>query len=111
MMSDERSSNQRRYPDTRYPQSQAYGMQKPSTPEETLKSHIFQIERKSFALLLKENSRGRFLRISEESQGRRNSIIVPASGLEEFRKALEDVLKAAETLPPAPGSTNPPQLG
>ena len=42
--------------------------------EETLKTEKLQIERKSFAFALKENPRGRFLRITEDVGGRRNRI-------------------------------------
>ena len=41
-----------------------------------------QIERKHFYVELRENERGRFLRITEEPHGRRNSIIVPSTGVE-----------------------------
>jgi len=59
-----------------------------------LKSEIIQIERKSFRLTLKENPRGRFLRISEEVGGKRSSIIVPSTGLAEFKKLLDEMVKA-----------------
>ena len=36
-----------------------------------------QVERKSFQVEFRENDRGQFLRINEESHGRRNTIIVP----------------------------------
>ena len=54
-----------------------------------------QIERKNFVFILKENPRGRFLRIIEDVGGRRNTIIIPAPGLEGFRKVLEEMVKAA----------------
>ena len=71
-----------------------------SSNEETLKTEKLQIERKSFAFALKENPRGRFLRITEDVGGRRDTIIVPATGLEEFKRLIEDMLKlSAETQP------------
>lgn len=51
-----------------------------------------QIERKHFHVELRENDRGRFLRITEESHGRRNTIIIPSTGVEEFTTAVAEVL-------------------
>ena len=70
-----------------------------------MKSEEVPIERKTFVFLLKENPRGRFLRIIEESGSKSNSIIIPSAGLKEFQKLLEEMLKAANELPPK----NPPQ--
>jgi hypothetical protein len=44
----------------------------------------------------RENDRGRFLRITEEAHGRRNTIIVPSTGTSEFTAAIEDVLGATQ---------------
>lgn len=75
---------------------------KASANEETLKTDKIQIERKTFVFALKENPRGRFLRITEDVSGRRDTIIIPAPGLEDFRKVLDEMVKAsAETPPPA----------
>jgi hypothetical protein len=60
--------------------------------ERTLKSEKVQIERKTFFLDLKENDRGRFLRITEDVGGRRDRIIMPASGMEDFARALDDLI-------------------
>lgn len=77
------------------------GVPKPPVNEETLKTEKIQIERKTFIFTLKENPRGRFLRITEDVAGRRDTIIVPAPGMEEFMKVLDDMVKAsAEALPP-----------
>jgi hypothetical protein len=73
---------------------------KPPVNEDTLKSAKIQIERKTFVLALKENVRGRFLRITEDVGGRRDTIIIPAPGLEEFRKVLDEMLQAAAEIPP-----------
>ena len=51
---------------------------------------------------LKENPRGRFLRITEDVGGRRDTIIIPATGLEEFMKLVDTMAKqSADTPPPA----------
>ena len=73
---------------------------KPPVNEETLKTDKIQIERKTFVFALKENPRGRFLRITEDVSGRRDTIIIPAPGLEDFRKILDSMVKASEEAPP-----------
>jgi hypothetical protein len=80
--------------------NRAYGAQKPPVNEDTLKSDKIQIERKTFVFALKENPRGRFLRITEDVGGRRDTIIIPAPGLEDFRRLVDDMVKAAMELPP-----------
>src|SRR5207237_798207 len=55
-----------------------------------------QIERKHLYVEFRENDRGRVLRITEEAHGRRNTIIVPSTGTNEFTAAIEDVLGATE---------------
>jgi len=72
---------------------------RPSVQEETLKTDKVQIERKTFVFTLKENLRGRFLRITEDVNGRRDTIIVPAPGLGEFKKLLDDMVRASEDIP------------
>ncbi len=79
-----------------------YGSPKPPVNEETLKSDKVQIERKTFLFALKENPRGRFLRITEDVGGRRDTIIIPAPGLEDFKKLLDDMVRAAAETPPKP---------
>jgi len=76
-----------------------YGAPKPPTNEETLKSDKVQIERKTFLFALKENPRGRFLRITEDVGGRRDTIIIPAPGLEDFKKLLDEMVKASAEAP------------
>jgi len=51
-----------------------------------------QIERKRFHVEYRENDRGKFLRITEEAHGRRNTIIVPSTGLNDFTAAIGAVL-------------------
>ena len=55
--------------------------------ETTLKTASIQVERKRFNLMLKENALGRYVRITEVGP-RKNSIIIPASGVEELAKVL-----------------------
>ena len=63
------------------------------------------IERKNYVFTLKENPRGRFLRITEDVAGRRDTIIIPSTGLADFKKLVDDMVKAADEIPlkhPAP---------
>ncbi|MEN3371392.1 MAG: hypothetical protein V7609_3535 [Verrucomicrobiota bacterium] len=55
-----------------------------------------QIERKRFHVEYRENDRGRFLRITEEAHGRRNTIIVPSTGVNDFTAAIGEVLGAGQ---------------
>lgn len=76
------------------------GSPKPPVNEETLRSEKIQIERKSFQFTLKENPRGRFLRITEDVGGRRDTIIIPAPGLEDFKKLIDEMVKTSAEIPP-----------
>jgi hypothetical protein len=81
---------------------QPYGNMPPKPPvqEDTLRSEKIQIERKTFVFTLKENPRGRFLRITEDVNGRRDNIIIPSTGLDEFKKILDEMVKASAEIPP-----------
>ena len=61
-----------------------------------LKSENIAVERKNFIFDLRENPRGRFLRITEDANGRRDSIVIPAPGLDEFRRVLDDIISASQ---------------
>jgi len=60
---------------------------------DALHSNKVQVERKQFFFDLKENPRGRFLRITEDVNGRRNAIVVPTVGLEDFRRIIDDMIE------------------
>ena len=94
MISNERSSSYGGYAGGSGP--------KPAVHEETVKTDRIQIERKTFVFALKENLRGRFLRITEDVSGRRDTIIIPAPGLEDFKKILDDMVKASGETPIKP---------
>jgi hypothetical protein len=53
-----------------------------------------QIERKNFHFEMRENERGKFLRITEEAHGRRNTIIVPSTGIDDFTAAISETVTA-----------------
>ena len=88
-------SNERPSPFGRQP----YGQPRQPVNEDTLKSEKIQIERKTFVLTLKENPRGRFLRITEDVGGRRDTIIIPSTGLDDFKKLLEEMVKTSNEIP------------
>lgn len=93
MLSDERPLPHRR------PPHQPSGPPREPAPEDALRSEQLNIERKLFHFMLRENSRGRFLRITEEVLGRRDTIIIPASGLADFHQLLGEMVKTAAELP------------
>ena len=80
-------------PGSAWPETSSY-LPKPPVNEDTLKTGKIEIERKTFVFALKENPRGRFLRITEDAGGRRESIIIPAPGLEDFKRLLEGMAEA-----------------
>lgn len=49
-------------------------------------------ERKTFFLDLKENDRGRFLKITEDVRGRRDTIMVPSDCFQDLYEALGRIL-------------------
>ena len=75
---------------------------RPSSNEDTLKTEKIQIERKVFVFSLKENPRGRFLRITEDVSGRRDTIIIPAPGLAEFKKIVDEMVRVSSEAPEKP---------
>ena len=111
-------SNERPSPYGRRPyQGHGYGAPKyghynpqprPPVNEDTLKSAEIQIERKFFVFTLKENPRGRFLRITEDVGGRRDTIIVPSTGLAEFKRLVDEMVKASGEIPEKNPSAEPP---
>ena len=53
-------------------------------------------DRKTFYLDLKENQRGKVIKITEEVSGNRDTIMVPAEILGDFIEALTDIRATAE---------------
>lgn len=56
-----------------------------------------RVERKLITFNLCENQRGQFLRIVEEVGGRQNAIVVPVSGLEQFRDMLSEIIEHSKS--------------
>ncbi|MFT4547286.1 MAG: hypothetical protein ACI8XO_000092 [Verrucomicrobiales bacterium] len=55
-------------------------------------------DRKIFFMDLKENDRGRFVKITEDVRGRRDTIMLPIEALDEFLEALNRVADFEEDL-------------
>jgi len=70
----------------------------PHRTDDPLASEKIQVERKIFFLDLKENQRGRFLKITEDVGGRRDTIMLPASALQEFVEALTRIVDIEQRL-------------
>jgi PurA ssDNA and RNA-binding protein len=58
-------------------------------PENMLKHEQLHVERKTFLFMLKENERGRFLRVTENAGEHIASLMIPSSGLADFKKAVD----------------------
>lgn len=69
--------------------------------ENVIASRTLQVERKTLTIEFRENDRGRFLRITEEAGGRRNTVIIPSTGINEFNTAVDAVVVAANNAAPA----------
>ena len=91
-------SNERPSPYGHRPYNSSHSKPRHQVQEESLKVEKIQIERKTFVFTLKENPRGKFLRITEDVNGRRDTIIIPSTGLDDFRRVLEEMVGAAGDL-------------
>lgn len=74
---------------------------KKAPQEKTLRSEELAIERKSFVMALKENHRGQFVRITEQTGANHSTIIVPVDGLDAFIEKLT-TLRSSDSRPPRP---------
>jgi hypothetical protein len=72
---------------------------RPPVPEDLLKALAIQVERKTIVVKLNENRRGRFLRIQEENDFKRNCVIIPVSGLAEFKRLVDEMVKVNSEIP------------
>jgi hypothetical protein len=61
--------------------------------EESIAMKEFQVERKTIRIALGSNPRGRFLRITEVTAGRANRVMIPDTGVAEFAKALDEIMR------------------
>ncbi len=63
-----------------------------SRPVNTLATEKISVEHKVFFLDLQENHRGRYLKITEDVGGRRDTLIIPIEAAAEFSSALQRVI-------------------
>ena len=68
--------------------------QSSSKKTDVLVNETLKIERKFFTFEMKENDKGKFLRITEEVGGRRDTIIIPATGLKEVRDIIDSAISS-----------------
>jgi hypothetical protein len=62
-------------------------------PQAPIATEKVAVERKIFFLDLKENQRGRFLKITEDVSNRRNTIMLPAAAFKDFLEALKRLIE------------------
>ena len=74
--------------------------------DKELMSEQVQIERKQFSFDLRENPRGRFLKVTEDVGGRRDTIIIPATGFEQVRNMVELAIKVDRDAGPCDAETS-----
>jgi hypothetical protein len=65
---------------------------------QALHSEKIMSDRKVFFLDLKENDRGRFIKITEDCKGRRDTIMLPIETALDFTEALQRLLDAESQL-------------
>ena len=71
-------------------------LQSKTMEQEVLHTEKILADRKIFFLDLKENKRGRVVKITEDVSGNRDTIMVPAEILGDFIAALNDIRATAE---------------
>jgi len=67
-------------------------------PDAPIATEKVIIDRKIFFLDLKENARGRFMKITEDVGGRRDTIMLPAPAFEDFAAALNRLVEYERSL-------------
>ena len=72
---------------------------KPFLQENLLYGNQIVIERKELTITLRENPKGRFIRIVERGGNHQASIIIPSTGFKDFQKVLADMVKAEKEIP------------
>lgn len=64
--------------------------------DESIFEKVLRVETKDIFVDLKKNRNGVYLKISERNGSTRNTILIPASGLERLQKVLEDAIQQAK---------------
>jgi hypothetical protein len=88
-----RAAGTARQPATRRPGMSDYHQDRNDEPLHTEK---IVTDRKIYFLDLKENARGKFVKITEDVRGRRDTILLSIEALDEFIAALENIRNAMD---------------
>ena len=67
------------------------------TVADLIASEKISVGRKIFFLDLKENARGRYLKITEDVGGRRDTIMLPVEAFSDFAEALVRIIATEKT--------------
>lgn len=69
-------------------------MEQPSqkAPDNVLSARELKIERKRLTIEMRENFRGRYMKIVEYSGGKRNIVIIPEHGINDFNACIDGVI-------------------
>lgn len=82
-------------PDTR---GSSYGYGAPAKQVNTIATEKICIDRKIFFIDLQENHRGRYFKVTEDVNGRRDTIIIPVEAAESFVEALQRIVQVSNEL-------------
>jgi len=72
-------------------QTKGSAVKRPPPQDKIVRSVEFSAERKNFTLSLRENHRGRFVRITEQTGNNRSTVIVPVPALANFVAKLSEL--------------------
>jgi len=70
-----------------------------SSSESTIQEYMIRVENKDVFIDLKRNRSGTYLKIAERSGGSRNTVLIPASGIQRLRAVLDEVALAITESP------------
>ena len=67
----------------------------------TLATEKISVDRKIFFLDLQENHRGRYVKVTEDTNGRRDTIILPLENTAQFLEGLKRIIGESDARPQA----------
>lgn len=70
--------------------------------DETFYETMIKVENKDIFIDLKRNKSGIYLKVSERNGSVRNTVLIPASGIDRFKEVLNEVSSATESIQPSP---------
>jgi hypothetical protein len=69
-----------------------------SNIDETYYETMMKVENKDIFIDLKRNKAGVYLKVSERNGSVRNTVLIPASGIERLKEILNEVSSASENI-------------